>query len=173
MNYDRFIKPNSIRDKIDKLIKEKKSPINELPDEHTIKDIFIDLEDDKKFNINIVDDLQSSCGREVDEIVYHEMVLDKIDYDTICIESTIPKIARVVENRLIIIKQPKVLTIIPNGERISISDGVERPEYVYQMFDEEMSRLRDYLGEDLKEVLHDNKNLVTVIMFNSYECREL
>lgn len=173
MNYDRFIKPNSIRDKIDKLIKEKKHPISELPNEDTVKDIFIDLEDDKLFNINIVDDLQSSSGREVDEIVYHEMVLDKIDYDTICIESTIPKRARVVENRLIIIKQPKVLTIIPNSERISIRDGVERPEYVYQMFDEEIIRLRDYLGEDLKEVLHDNKNLVTVIMFNSYECREL
>ena len=155
MNYNRFIKPNSIRTKVDKLIKEKKSPINELPDEHTVKDIFIDLEDEKLFKINIVDDVQRPYDREIDEVIYHEMVLDKLDYDPMrgelpptstnytSDEYFFPLTSRVLENRFTIMKQPKVLTIIPNSERITISDILHMPEYVYQMFDEEMGRLRD------------------------------
>ena len=183
MNYDRFIKPNSIRTKVDKLIKEKKSPINELPDEHTVKDIFIDLEDDKLFKINIVDDIQRSYDREIDEVVYHEMVLDKLDYDPMRGELPptsnytsddyfFPFTARAVENRFTIMRQPKILTIIPD-KKISIKDTSIIPEYVYQMFEEELCRLKDYLGDDIKRIIRDDKNLVTIVLFDSYELRKM
>lgn len=173
-----FEETNTIRDKVNKLIKEKKNPIDELPDEHTVKDIFLDLEDDKYFNINIINDVENRHMVTSDQIVYHELVKEETDWSRgdinqyTSMDFFAPLVMKAVERRYTIRRFPKILTITPTN-KISIKDVRFNPDIVYDMFNGEIERLRDYLGDDFTRLIRDYSNLVTIVMFNSYEFQKI
>lgn len=149
-----------------------------LPDEHTVRDIFLDLEDDKLFRINIVDDVLNKSDFDYYDFYYQEMVLDKMDNEHIYSERVYDSFTmnlkyKLIKNRYCIRRLPKILTITPNDEKVSINEFNYWDDFVQYMCYNELSRLKDYLGEDLKRIVRDNKSRSTIIMFNSYDIKEI
>lgn len=173
-----FEKSNTIRDKINDLIKNEKNPIDSLPDEHTVQDIFLDLQDEKYFNINVVNDVNNRHIMEFDQIAYHELVKEETDWSRgdinqyTSMDFFAPLIMKAVERRYTIRRFPKILTITPT-DKISVKDCRINPDMVYDMFNPEIERLRDYLGDDFRRLIRDDVNLVTIVMFNSYEFQKI
>lgn len=185
MNYT---KPFTIKDKVNKILKDKKHPIYSLPHYETLKDIFIEFEDDKKFFINVVNDINSQVESEM--ICFHEMKpLQPLDYDPMFGEYPSPNTSMefqigltmtAVENRYSIRKEPKILTLSPNPKKYDVGDICSMANHFknfsvldYYQINEEIDRAKEYLRGDFKRIIFDNKNGVIIILFNSYECQKI
>lgn len=186
-----YTKPFTIKDKVDKILKDRKHPIYSLPHHETLKDIFIELEDDKKFFINVVNDINSQVESEM--ICFHEMKTEPLNYDPMWGEYQSPSTSmefqpgitmRAVEKRYSIRKEPKILTLSPNPKKYDIDNIHSMAKTIeshfkgfnmidYYQLNSEIDRSKEYLRGDFKRIIFDNNNGVIIIMFNSYECEEI
>jgi len=136
-----------------------KHPINDLVNSETVSDIFLELEDTFKFDVDVQCEMGKPRSREL--VRFHEMVMERNNFEDTEDYFFKPITMRVVERSYEIITYHKVIVITVNDEFLKKTCTHPRVilEEDYDLKDV-LDRAIDYIGkENIKYVHKDPQGL--------------